>query len=770
MGKPAGRSGVRRLTVRRRLLVERLGDRRVLAAITGAVFEDVNFSFQREVGEVDAPRRLVFIDANGNEQLDTGEPISVAEPDGTFQFDNLADGTYLIRLYNGTASQIQTTPVEASGPDMVLSVENATQFQSLGSEYLAINSESIVISDRSTGTSEVLLLGDQLAKMQALPDGKMLVVGSDQAGPTSWLVDPQTRTVSQLDLDGQGGLTPWTDVAVDAGGRGLLLEQSDEPFALRAIDSSHVSGSLQVTTTSTVVPADTQVLTSDTGNRSVLAWSGDDGLRLSLWSNVTASLISYAATDLAGATELLAFDDASGLLAVRTVEGGVRVHDVDANFAAIHTLDGVTGPVAIDGSRDLLVTISPDEAMLKLISLRDGGLIADFALDLSAVGPVTSLSLNDHQSIGILGAAGLAEIALRRPAAREVTITEGRDSDPILFGVALNGVNTAPSYDSLPIFSTDEDVPLVEAAPGARQGSVDAEGDQYVLVQQTSAGHGVALIQIDGAVSYTPDLDFNGSDSVVVLLHDGRDASVDVILDINVNAIPDSPTDINISIDPVPENVQPGQAIGNIEIIDADGIDDLNIEVLDPRFGIDGDEIIFLGGLIDFETEPEIMVPVVVTDPGTGGRIEKIFALSVTDKNDPILGISPDEAQVPENDEGGFVALIGVDDGDDKQTHILTVDDDRFQVVGHELRLMPGVALDYETEPVVVIKVTATENVRNGNSLTESITVIVGDVPEQPQSIQLTNDIVMEKVPGIVVGDVTIEGGTSQCTLSSLGR
>ena len=82
----------------------------------------------------------------------------------------------------------------------------------------------------------------------------------------------------------------------------------------------------------------------------------------------SASLISYAATDLAGATELLAFDDASALLAVRTVEGGVRVHDVDANFAAIHTLDGVTGPVAIDGSRDLLVTISPDEAMLKLIA------------------------------------------------------------------------------------------------------------------------------------------------------------------------------------------------------------------------------------------------------------------------------------------------------------------------------------------------------------------------------------------------------------------
>lgn len=472
MGNQAGRSRLRRVTVRRRLFVERLAERRVLAAITGEVFEDLDLSFHREVGEPTAPQRLVFIDANQNSRLDAGEPVSVAESDGTFRFDNLDDGTYLLRLFNGTASQIQTTPMEATAVGSAVSIEKGLQFQSVGPDTSAVlNPQSVVIGDLTAGTSQVITLGEQLTKMQSLPDGKLLVVGEDALSATSWLVDPVARTASQVDLDGLGGTTPWADLAVDATGRGLVLEQSDEPFALRSVDASSFGGEIQVTTTSTIVPADTQVLTSDSGVRSVLAWSGSEGLQLSLWSNVTASLITSSTTDIAGVTELLAFDDASGLLAVRTIDGGVRVHDVDGDFAPIHSWEGVTGPVAIDGARELLVTLVPEQALLQLYSLRDGGLIADLAVDLSAIGPIASLSWNDLQSVSILGAAGIAEIALRKPAAHEVTISGGQDSDPISFGVSILGGNTPPGYGDLPLLSTNEDeLLLIAANPGAGWG------------------------------------------------------------------------------------------------------------------------------------------------------------------------------------------------------------------------------------------------------------------------------------------------------------
>lgn len=758
MAKPAGRSGLRRLAVRRRLLVERLGDRRVLAAITGAVFEDLNFSLQREAGEAHAPARLVYIDANRNERLDSGESLAMSESNGSFRFEGLADGNYLLRLFNGTASQVQTMPVEASVDGSVLSVQEAIQFQAYGGGYVAITPQSIVRGDLERGETQVTNLGGQLAKMQQLPDGRLLLVGSDDAGAASWVVDPFVPAPSTVELDAPGLAASWADVALDASGRGLLLEASDAPFALRAVEASASGGEIEVTTTSTIVPADTQVLTSDSGNRSVLAWGGDDGLQVSLWSNVTASLISPSARDAHGATELLAFDDASGLLVVRVAGGGVRVHDVDGNFSPLHTLEGVSGPVAIDGSRELLITVSPDDAMLKVFNLRDGEWIAEFAVDLEAVGPVQSLSLADAQSIGILGAAGIAEIALRRPAAHEVNIVGGQDADPILFGIAYQGSNSAPRFTAWPAYSIVEDMPISRPGSELLRSTADDDGDQYVVVQTVGASNGTSRVEVDGAVTFSPNQDYYGDDSIVVLLFDGRDVSPETRLLFSVESRPDSPTAILVDIEPFAEDITPGTVIGTYQVLDPDGSDNLLIDLGDPRFGVQGNQILYLRGSLDFESEPGIQMSIVATDPETGEGIEKDVTLEVDDRNDPILGISPDTATVLENDMGGFVAFIGVDDGDDNQTHILTVDDERFYFLGRELRLVPGVSLDYEREPVVVVQVTATEDIPNGNSLTEPITIKVGNVPEQPQSVRLDGDMILEMVPGHIVGNVSVDG------------
>ena len=101
-------------STQRRLLVEHLGERRVLAAIAGAVFEDLNHSFQKDAGEVNVPHRLIYIDSNANAAFDTNESFVVAESDGSFVFTDLDDGSYLLRLFNGTQTQTQSIPVEAT--------------------------------------------------------------------------------------------------------------------------------------------------------------------------------------------------------------------------------------------------------------------------------------------------------------------------------------------------------------------------------------------------------------------------------------------------------------------------------------------------------------------------------------------------------------------------------------------------------------------------------------------------------------------------------
>ena len=763
MSKRAARSQQRRVRVRRRLLVERLGDRRVLAAITGAVFDDANHSFQKEIGESGAANRLVFLDANNNSTLDAGEEFQLADAEGKFEFSGLSDGTYHLRLFNGSNSQIQTVPVLATQDGLTAPIANAIQMVTAGQSPITITSSAVVTGELSTGGTNTIQVADQLTKAQLLPSGNLLIIGSDSSGATTWEINPQTESITPLNLTGDVVPLSWADVAIGGTGHGVLLEttsagdSSGELLGIRALDASTetktLSGILQT------VPIDAQVIASDSGNRSVFAWEEQNGLQLSLWSNITSSFITSTVVSDSVSTELLAFDDASGILAVRTENGGVSVHDADANFAPLHTLQDVTGPVAIDGSRDLLITVSPAEAMLKLINLRDGSLVADLAVDMSTIGQISAVAVGDsNDAITLLGAAGVTEVALRKATSREVTIVDGADVDSVLFGVSVSGENTAPTFQNTPSFQTNEDDPLVVAAPAALQGATDVDTDQIIIVQRTPASGGNSVVSPNGSLVYWPNADFNGTDAIEVQLHDGRDVSDVVNLNITVVAVPDAPTAIQIDIPPVFEDVVSGMPIGTIEVVDADGPDGAahTIEVNDPRFAIQDGKLVFIGNALDFEAEPIITVGITVTDPETNTVLRRSTSVRVRDRNEPIEAILPHKATVFENDPGSEVASIEVEDPDNDDSHTVTVDDSRFVIEDFKLLLAEGVALDFEQEPVVIVNVTARD--LGGDTFTQPIEVTVINIVEQPTSIELSGDSVMELVTGAEVGEVTVDG------------
>ncbi len=660
MAKPVARSQKRR-SHRRRLLVEHLGDRRVLAAITGAIFEDLNHSFHLDAGDVEAPHRLVYIDANQNTRIDAGEPYALADDAGNYRFDNVPDGVHELRLYNGTDTQFQTMPVSAMLEGPLSSVTAGTQLASNGRTPLALTNQSVVVGDLDTGATSEITFGVQLTKLQFLPDGDLLVVGTGANGETAWQVDAEAGTSTAVNLAETDIPTSWTDIAIDPSGRGVLLEPTissetgESVLAIRELDASNAEA-ISVSEVLQTVPADAEVITSD-GTRTVFAWSDTGGTQLSLWSNATASFIS--SSDVIGSltSELVAFDDAAGIIAVRTASGGVGIYDTDANFAPLHTLAGASGPVAIDSSRDLLFSIPSGDTKLQLLDLRDGAMIADMAIDLSTIGQISHLAVGERSdSITVLGAAGITEIALRRADAHKVTVANNTDVDDILFGIGVEGSNTAPAYDpEAPTFTTKEDRGFLRLAPAALANSSDADADEYVVLQRGPAGNGVAVISVDGMFSYSPNPDFNGVDTVDVSLHDGRDVGAIEAVTIIVEAVPDAPSGISDDLDDVPENLGPDEVIGDIEVIDADGIGGMphNIVVNDPRFVVNNGELIFVGGDLDFETEPSISLTISATDVETETTIERIVSVTILDANDPIDGISPTTAQVSENSEGG---------------------------------------------------------------------------------------------------------------------
>jgi hypothetical protein len=763
MAKTGAKSQKRR-SHRRRLLVEHLSDRRVLAAITGAIFEDLNHSFRLDGGDADAPHRLVYIDANQNTRIDAGERYALADADGNYKFDDVADGTYDLRLYNGTDTQFQTVPVSAILEGPVSEVAGGNQLAANGRSPIALTSQSIVIGDLDTGATSEINFGDQLTKFQLLPNGDLLVVGTGADGDTAWQVDASNGTSAAINLAQTDPPTSWTDIALDASGKGVLLEPTissetgESLLAIRELDASNAQA-ISVSEVLQTIPADAEVIASD-GTRSVFAWSDTGGTQLSLWSNSTASFIS--SSDVIGSltSELLAFDDTVGIIAVRTAAGGVGVYDTDANFAPLHMLSGAGGAVAIDGARDLLFSISSSGSNLQLLNLRDGSLIADMAIDLSTIGQVSSLAVGDkNDAITVLGAAGITEIALRRADAHKVTVTNNADVDEVLFGIGLEGTNTAPAYDpTAPIFTTKEDRGFLRLAPAALAQSSDAEDDEYVVLQRGPAGNGVAIISVDGKFSYSPNPDFNGVDTVDVSLHDGRDVSTIEPVTVIVEAVADSPTDITSDSDDIPENMGADEVIGVIEVIDADGLGGMphTIAVNDPRFVVNNGQLIFAGGDLDFETEPSISLNVSATDVETNTTIERIVSVTILDANDPIDEISPTTAEVDENSEGALICAIEVSDPDVDDSHTLSVDDGRFRISNGSLYLAEGVSLDYEQTSVIIVNMTAVDS--GGETLTTPIRITVIDIEEQPTTIQLSGQSVMEWVRGVSVGSVSVDG------------
>lgn len=87
---------------------------------------------------------------------------------------------------------------------------------------------------------------------------------------------------------------------------------------------------------------------------------------------------------------------------------------------------------------------------------------------------------------------------------------------------------------------------------------------------------------------------------------------------------------------------------------------------------------------------------------------------------------------VNENAAGAVIGDITVTDADANDTHTLTVDDARFEVVNSQLKLKADQQLDFESEPTVAVSITVTDS---GNATySESFTIEVTDTVDVPST------------------------------------
>ncbi len=100
----------------------------VYGSVGGVVFNDVNSNGNRDAGDAGLPARTVYVDANNNSSLDTGERRAITNASGEYSIGELLPGSYVIRQVLSSGTQTAPTTVAASTVTIAAGVRSTLSF------------------------------------------------------------------------------------------------------------------------------------------------------------------------------------------------------------------------------------------------------------------------------------------------------------------------------------------------------------------------------------------------------------------------------------------------------------------------------------------------------------------------------------------------------------------------------------------------------------------------------------------------------------------
>ncbi|OEH68093.1 MAG: hypothetical protein BAX61_04635 [Psychrobacter sp. B29-1] len=134
------------------------------------------------------------------------------------------------------------------------------------------------------------------------------------------------------------------------------------------------------------------------------------------------------------------------------------------------------------------------------------------------------------------------------------TITDGTETITQTATITVASVNDLPvSTDSSS--STNEDA----EATGTLATATDADGDELTYALKDTAVNGTVIVNADGSYSYTPNANFNGSDSFIYSIDDGQGGVITQTATIDVAPINDAPVAEDSVIAAIEDTVAEGQ-------------------------------------------------------------------------------------------------------------------------------------------------------------------------------------------------------------------
>jgi large repetitive protein len=221
------------------------------------------------------------------------------------------------------------------------------------------------------------------------------------------------------------------------------------------------------------------------------------------------------------------------------------------------------------------------------------------------------------------------------------TISDGAGG----FSSATVTVTVAPVNDT-PVANpeaatTPEDAPVRIPVLG---NDTDPDGNP-LTVTSASAPNGTVVINPDGTITYTPNANFNGPDTITYTISDGNGGTATTTVAVTVTPVNDPPVAVNdvaTTSEDTPVVLSP---LGNDSDLDGDP---LTISAVNA---LHGTVTIGAGGTITYTPDPNYNGPDTITytiSDGAGGFATATIAVTVAPVNDPPVA-NPDAATTAED-------------------------------------------------------------------------------------------------------------------------
>jgi len=160
------------------------------------------------------------------------------------------------------------------------------------------------------------------------------------------------------------------------------------------------------------------------------------------------------------------------------------------------------------------------------------------------------------------------------------------DSNVATVTITVVGVNDPPVAVN-DAYSTNEDTPLTVPADGILANDSDVDGDLLTSVLVSDVSDGTLVLNADGSFTYTPNANFNGTDSFTYVANDSLADSNVATVTIIVISVNDPALTITKSASPT--TVYPGGSVTYTYIVENTGDTTLySIEVTDDKLGLIG--------------------------------------------------------------------------------------------------------------------------------------------------------------------------------------